>query len=82
MDAFEIETGAGYVEFPVMLKLQTKLSHTQTSMMSCKALSCTTRAKLCLCMLCFSRDSRSVSAVHAEHLVDFVRSEYRIEHTA
>ena len=82
MDAFEIETGAGYVEFPVMLKLQTKLSHTQTSVMSCKALSCTTRARLRLCMLCFSRDSRGVSAVHAEYLVDFVWFDYRVEHTA
>ena len=52
MVASEIETGYGYVEFPVMLKLHTKLSHKATSTMSCKALRCNIRAKIRFCMLC------------------------------
>ena len=50
--ASEIETGFGYDEFPVMLKLHTKLSHKATSMISCKALRCNIRAKIRFCMLC------------------------------
>ena len=49
--AAESERGRGYTEFPVMLKLHTKLSHKTTSTMSCKAPRYNIRAKLPFCML-------------------------------
>lgn len=49
--AAEIDRVFGYTEFPVMLKLHTKLSHKATSTMSCKALRYNIRAIILLCMM-------------------------------